>query len=908
MDFRREYANFTRGLDTKSIESKIEGVFLKLKLSESLVGNQIQFSSKSKIVNANIKYKDNYGHETLSAAKSVVQNGENVVLTFDYFYMNEYELEVNGYDFSNNTIENISVVQIDQTQFKESKDSPHGHLLDNSKMTITSNKNHEGGNVIKNALNSDVHSIFQSESYTNEGYGEVVVKTGTICLIDQFKFFSTIYDTKVLNNYTISYRSSENDDWKEIVNVGNNRSQTQNHIFKPVLATEFRIIVTKSTDNKIFLASIDIVKYSTIRTEILDLFTSTSLRRLASGVTQENIIALKERATFTEDYMRMLDIASDLIIDRDFIAPKVLKLDLKEITLINHIAFTNDRNILKGVIKYKDVAGNVCGRRLFWYPEDVINGVVRIGVEHPIIGKMRVLSKEVEILIYGADNVEFVEYKSLPLDGAFLTEEKDSEIEVKKCFLDGTHVEPLMALYEDTPIYGWCDPCYPGGAPRPIIDPLENNLLRLGDKNVDQYYRTSDFTSSGCADIKVFLPKEMFVGEVDLMSFFAGEIGHVNRFEILAEDIAASRLSWDENTHERHLVSLGFGERKNETNEYMITKLKPYYTDKIIVRIHDAKDNKARVNELRVFQYTTLDTEVDALFNDATYTSLKAGVTLETVRGLEVRALENGRFTKRLETAKTLLAGGTVTDSLESVAKNLTVEVPVDGVKVFNKIQISADNLPTSVEVVYSDALGVERRKVCDFVIEYFKSNSFVVLHLPVLCATKLEVVVNGVSAVNSINVNDMNFEAFLGEDSKVDLKRANLVSTHGKFNNLENLRDTSMTSYYTSDFFTDLGYTDVVLKFADLFLIDSMKVLSYRSKASGLVRQFKLLVKEPLTGELVELGDSGYSAKYVNSHREVKAVAPYLTNEVVLRVTEAENDWAIVNDVEIHKLTKNNF
>ncbi len=907
MEFRKEYENFTRGFNTKSVESKIEGVFLKLKLSETLVGNQIQFSSKSKIVNANIKYKDNYGHETISAAKSVVQNGESVVLTFDYFYMNEYELEVNGYDFSSNTIENISVVEMDQTKFKESKDSPHGHLLSNSKMTITSNKNHEGGNVIKNALNSDVHSIFQSEPYTNEGYGEVIIKTDTICLVDQFKFFSTIYDTKVLNNYTISYRSNENDEWKEIANVGNNRSQTQNHIFKPVLATEFRIIVTKSTDSKIFLASIDIVKYSTIRTEILDLFTSTALRRLASGVTQENIIALKERATFTEDYMRMLDIASDLIIDRDFIAPKVLKLDLKEITLINHIAFTNDRNILKGVIKYKDVAGNVCGRRLFWYPEDVINGVVRIGVEHPIIGKMRVLSKEVEILIYGADNVELVEYKSLPLDGAFLTEEKESEIEVKKCFLDGTHVEPLMALYDDTPIYGWCPPCYPGGAPRPIIDPLENNLLRLGDKNLDQYYRTSDFTRSGCADIKVFLPKEMFVGQVDLMSFFAGEVGHVNRFEILAEDIAASRLSWDENTHERHLVSLGFGERKNETNEYMITKLKPYYTDKIIVRIHDAKDNKARVNELRVFQYTTLDTEVDALFNDNTYTSLKAGVTLETVRGLEVRALSNGRFTKRLETAKTLLAGGTVTAPSEPTGKSIVVEVPVDGVKMFNKIQISTDNLPTSVEVVYSDALGIQRRKVCEYVVENFKARSFVVVHTPVLCATKLEVILNGVSVVNSINTNELNFDAFIGafSDSKLDLKKSVLESTHGKFNNLENLRDASVSSYYTSDFFNDLGYTDIKITFGDIFLLDTIKVLSYRSKSSGLVRQFKLLAKEPLTGELVELGESAYTTNYMNAHKAISAVAPYLTNEVVVRVTKAENDWAIVNDIEVHQFTK---
>lgn len=54
MEFRKEYENFTRGFNTKSVESKIEGVFLKLKLSETLVGNQIQFSSKSKIVNANI--------------------------------------------------------------------------------------------------------------------------------------------------------------------------------------------------------------------------------------------------------------------------------------------------------------------------------------------------------------------------------------------------------------------------------------------------------------------------------------------------------------------------------------------------------------------------------------------------------------------------------------------------------------------------------------------------------------------------------------------------------------------------------------------------------------------------------------------------------------------------------------
>ncbi|MGL4672141.1 hypothetical protein [Cetobacterium sp.] len=113
------------------------------------------------------------------------------------------------------------------------------------------------------------------------------------------------------------------------------------------------------------------------------------------------------------------------------------------------------------------------------------------------------------------------------------------------------------------------------------------------------------------------------------------------------------------------------------------------------------------------------------------------------------------------------------------------------------------------------------------------------------------------------------------------------------------------MTSYYTSDFFTNSGYTDIKIKLNQNFIVDGVKLLSFRSKTSGLVRQFKLLAKEPLTGIYVELGDSGYSTSYKNSHREIKGVAPYLTDEVIVRVTAAEGDWAIVNDIEIQKLTK---
>ncbi|MGL4977637.1 MAG: hypothetical protein ACRC5G_06435 [Cetobacterium sp.] len=904
MESRQNYSSFKSYTKNDEI---INGLFFKMKLDEATVGNKIQFSSKNRVISGGIKYTDNYGYEITKSAKEVIQNGDIVTLVFDYFYLKDYELEVNGYNIYEHGISEIEIEKIDQTKFKESKDTPHGHLLNNSIMTIESNLSHEENFVLKNALNSDVHSIFQSQPYTSVGYGDIIIKMSTICLVDHFKFMSTIYTTKVLNNYTLSYRTSENEEWKEFITEVNNQSQSRLHIFKPILATELRLRVTRSTDNKIFLAEFGITKYSTIRTDIMELFTSPALSRLNGDVTKERIISLKERVIFTEDYMRMLDKASDLFIDREFIEPKILKLNLNGATLVNHIAFTNSRDILKGVIKYKDLVGNICTRRLFWYPEDITNGVIRIGGENPIIGKMRVLSEEIELLIYGDNNVELIEFKTLPLDGAFLTDEKDAEIEVQKCYMEGTFVEPLLVLYPDTPIHGWCPPCIPGGAPRPSIDPIENCLLRLGDKDNNLFYRSKNFSSAGYADIRVFLQKEMFVGQIDILSFFENSTGHVNKFEILAEDIAASRLSWDENAHERELVSLGFGERNGITNQYMIKKLKPFYTNKIVIRIHDAKDFKARINEIKIHQYVTLELDVENLFKDSSYRELKNGVNLEMIKSLESKTVIGGMFTERLEIAKNLLRNISI-PSPSPEGESVTVQIPLTSMKAFNKIQISTDKTPDAVEVVYTDLLGIERRKKCEFVVQYFKNNSFIVINTPILCALKLNVVVHGVKSVTNMSTNEINPEMFLAQDEqnkKIDLNRTQLISTHGKFNNLNNLKDSSMTSYYTSDFFTDLGYTDIKIKFIAPLLVDSLKLLSYRSKSSGLVRQFKMFAKELLTGDLVELGDSGYTTAYSNNHRIIKAKGSYLTDEVIIRVVAAEDNWAIVNDLEIYKVVK---
>ncbi|MGL5798213.1 MAG: hypothetical protein ACRCYT_08400 [Cetobacterium sp.] len=904
MESRQNYSSFE---SYKNNGEVINGLFFKMKLEEAVVGNKIQFSSKNKIVSGGIKYTDNYGYEITKMAKEVIQNGEIVTLVFDYFYLKDYELEVNGYNIYEYGIYNIEIEKIDQTKFKESKDTPHGHLLNNSIMKIESNFFHEENFVLKNALNSDAHSIFQSQPYTSVGYGDVIIKMSTICLVDHFKFMSTIYKTKVLNNYTISYRSNENEEWKEFITEVNNQNQSRVHIFKPILATELRLRVTRSTDNKIFLAEFGITKYSTIRTDIMELFTSPALNRLNRDVTKERIVALKERVIFTEDYMRMLDIASDLFIDREFIEPKVLKLNLNGATLVSHIAFTNSRDILKGIIKYKDLVGNVCTRRLYWYPEDVINGVIRIGGENPIIGKMRVLSEDIELLIYGDNSVELVEFKTLPLDGAFLTEEKNAEIKIQSCYMEGTFVEPLLVLYPDTPIHGWCPPCTPGGALRPSIDPIENCLLRLGDKDDSLCYQSKNFSSAGYADIRIFLPREMFIGQVDILSFFQNGSGHVNKFEILAEDIAASRLSWDENTHERELVSLGFGERNGITNEYMMKKLKPFYTNKIVVRIHEAKDFKAKINEMRIHQYVTIESDLENLFKDSSYRELKEGVTIDLVKSIETKTVPGGMFTKRLEIAKNLLTNVSV-PSPEPEGESVTVQIPFESMKAFNKIQISTDKIPDSVEVIYVDSLGIERRKKCELVLQYFKNKSFVVINTPILYALKLTLVVNGATLVTDVSVNNINLDMLLAQDgqtTKIDLNRTQLISSHPKFNNLNNLKDSSMTSYYTSDFFTDLGYTDIKVTLAIPSLIDTTKLLSYRKGSSGLVRQFKMFAKELLTGELVELGDSGYTTAYSNTHRTIKAKDAYLTDEIIVRVVAAENNWAIVNDLELHKAIK---
>ncbi|MGL5592905.1 MAG: hypothetical protein ACRDDH_03080 [Cetobacterium sp.] len=882
---------------------QLEGMFFKMKQNNRIIGKEITFTSKSEIESSNLKYTDDFGHEIEVHAKNITKINGIVTIEFDYFYMKDYEFEINGYNLYENGIEDISIVEINQWEFKESDDTPHGHLLDNFKMSIQSNLSHEGNNILQNVLNDDQHKIFKSVPYNYGEYGEVIIKTNTICLIDEFYLLSSIYNTQVLNDYTISYKTNDYEDWKEIVRIKNNNQQSTRNIFKPILATQFSIKVTRSSENKIFLGNISIIKYSTLRTEINNLFTSPSLSRLNKEVNQETIVSLKERVIYTEDYMRLLDRASDLFIDREFLNPKILKLDLEEVTLINHIAFTNNRNILKGVIKYKDIIGNTCLRRLHWYPENIVNGVIKIGVEHPVIGKMRVMSNDVEILIYGSNNVEFIEYQSLPLNDAFLTEEQ-AKLDINKCFSDGTYIAPLMVMYKDTPIHGWCPPCKPGGPLRPIIDPIENNLLRLGDNNINQYFRTLDFKASGFADIRIFLEKEMFIGQVDVMSFFPNGNGHVEEFEILAEDISASKLSWDENAHERNWVTLGFAKRNETTDEYITTKLKPYYTDKIIIRIIKAKDYKANINEIRVYEYSTLDTEVDNLFIDNTYTQLKKEVNLDIVNNIKARTLINGRFTEKLELAKELLTSNVVPDN----NKFVQIDIPIDEVKVFNKLQLTIEEeIPTSIEIIYIDGLGIKRKKACEYSLKTFRNKSYIMMNLPNLCVTKLQFIVNGVSSIQNLTVNDIYIEAFLetfNHGSKLNLSGANLSVPIIGSQNLNNLRDSSLSTYCTTDYFTEQGYCDLKISFRDSFLLESVNLLSFRSTgASGMIKEYKVLGIDPLTEELTELGTS----KNITSteHKKVVLEIPYFTNEIILRITNAVNNWALINDVELHTIIR---
>ncbi|MGL4867151.1 MAG: hypothetical protein ACRC4S_00620, partial [Cetobacterium sp.] len=129
------------------------------------------------------------------------------------------------------------------------------------------------------------------------------------------------------------------------------------------------------------------------------------------------------------------------------IVPLVLNIPLSGESIINRIAFRASKDMIKSELRYKDSFGISRTKRLYWYVENKVDGVITIGVEE-FAGKLRVHTEEAEILVYGTLDAEFVNVETLPLENFLIRIEADNKIDLKNAFYNESKTSEYVNIKE----------------------------------------------------------------------------------------------------------------------------------------------------------------------------------------------------------------------------------------------------------------------------------------------------------------------------------------------------------------------------------------------------------------------------------------------------------------------------
>lgn len=419
----------------------------KFNFSRLKVAKEIELFTSGRVINATLKTEDSYGNIILNELKSIDILENRNILKFDGFYGKEYELTIYGTDISYETVRDIKVLELDQLQFKAGEDAPHEQMIsravDNSKVSASTNCEIVYENTPDKALDGNMNTYFLSESYENQEFGDFVIQLEKPYLINNLEFKTNSSEQGKIKSYSLLYKSFAEDTWKEVYTDSGNLNSDKSKPFEVIFAKELCIRVFESGEKKMYISQINILKYASLKDEIYGLFSEENRSQLASDVTQEMIQDLQERVIYTEDYMRFLEVASDLYIERYSLLPNVIDIPLEKESIINKVSFRADNKMIKSALRYTDSLGVKRVKRLYWYIENKIDGVITVGVEE-FVGKLRIHTNKAELLIYGTSEAELVEFETLPIDRFSLKEERDSKIDTSYSFVSEDSLESSM--------------------------------------------------------------------------------------------------------------------------------------------------------------------------------------------------------------------------------------------------------------------------------------------------------------------------------------------------------------------------------------------------------------------------------------------------------------------------------
>ena len=800
------------------------------------VMNTLEITTSRDIQNAQVRYRDEYGYEKISEILNVERVEEKLLLSFDYFYTDKFDLIIHD-NITQEDIQNIKITQLNQNEFYEDKDIDV--RLDKTVMTAISHCGQYSSDAPSRAIDGDESTTFHSATYTNYEpgtHGDFVLELGGTYLLDRLQFRTRSSGNGRIKAYQILYKTSKTEEWKKVFEQLTEESGVEREaVFKPILASEICIRVTNGHNNFMVIAELDAFKYNFLEKRIGNLFTDETETSIRVGVTLEEIENL-ESEVVTVSYKERVAKAKELYILG--LPQNYFSIPLAGDQIFDKVQFTTLERVFKIDLRYIDSYGT----------EIVIESEYeQLGTLYTLNLK-KLMTSNASLVVYGVSKVENISTNSYNKSEFYIDEDVDLRIPYEK--IAGSTTHPNNSY------------------------PISN----MFDGNWNSQFHCSQYT--GYCDVYFKLDKEYLIDRLRLVSFRSNTSGLINKFKVLLKEM----------NKENDWVELGEYTVGSYANEWLEVKNEtPYLTDEVCLRIEDSVNGWALVSELELFIHSNLEKAIDNLFTDKSFESLREGVTYEEISALEAKNLVTSEFIERVGKARELY--------IQSLPQNYYA-IPLEKERVFDKIQFLTTERVLRAHLKYIDTYGIERLIETDF-----KSlGNIYTIEINKIMTSNASLILYGVSDAGNISVNNYAISDFyINEDVDLRISYEKITGSTTHPNNsypISNMFDGNWNSQFHCSQYT--GYCDVYFKLDKEYLIDRLRLVSFRSNTSGLINKFRVLAKEMnIENTWVDLGEYTVGS-YANEWLEVKNEKPYLTDEVCLRIEDSVNGWALVSELEL--------
>ena len=829
-----------RDLINKAFELYYDGVppkCIEIDFEELKIFSAIEFDIDGKLEKVILNYYDTYHNLQVNDCVINILENKGAINLNGYAYTRGIKLEVYGAK----NLNNIKFTEHSIEDFVLIEDLDQ--RLSYNEVVVSCENVHESY-PLSNMFDGNVKTDFRSRGFSNPL--DISVKLNRPSIIDEvgitsFRFDSPSGVTGLIKKALILIRDTVSKKWLELGYLEVQEFIREMHILKnePYLTDEICIRVLEADRSWALINELSINRYSLLEAEIKNLFTDETYTTLKESVTYKIIKALKERTTNSEDLKELIAVALELYFKN--INPITETLSIDKEVVFDRIDLEVVGDIERIVFEYKDIFGTRIEKTFDYLEQSVDKFSLNLPKLH---------GDNAAVKVYGVSSILSVSANTYPLKEFSIYNDIDSHL-----------------LFEEIEIVE----SYPTSN--------SYSIQRAFDGNINTDYRSKSFKEY--SDITIKLNRETLLEKINLYSFRSIEPGMIKAYSIFVKNTLTSK--W-----------VVFGNYKTEDfiNNWSTVKSSAYLTDEVKIRITEAESSWALVNEIQICPLNTLKYDVDKLFKDGTFMELRDGITLDEILNLESLVKKDSALIKKVQLAKFLF------ESVDSEE----FEIPLKEVTIFDRVEFITGGEISKIHLKYIDTLGYEREKELDF--EVLGDN--IRLEFEKIMTDKASLVIfgksqsYGIQKIYQIKTNCYNFEEFsIDEDIDTRLKRMDFTirnsALNGGFANIENLFDGDLTGQVH---FRKTPGAYVYLKLNKPMLIEAGRVMSYRSSTSGFLQQYKISLKNSFDETWVDLG-SLERGEYSNNWLEIKG-EKYLTDEIWFDFQQGENNWTLINEIEV--------